>query len=110
MGRWQTPDPAGFTDSVTLYQYVLNNPFRYLDPRGESVLGYICGIAQIFAGAAVMATGVILEVVTFGGYTFAFGFHEAAGITLMANGCAQAKSNARDFKNSSFRKWFWLMG
>ena len=36
-GRWLTIDPAGFIDSVNLYQYVLNNPFRYVDPDGRLV-------------------------------------------------------------------------
>jgi RHS repeat-associated protein len=35
LGRWLTTDPAGFANSLNLYQYVLNNPFRYLDPDGQ---------------------------------------------------------------------------
>lgn len=34
-GRWMTPDPEGFIDSMSLYQYVFNNPFRYQDPDGR---------------------------------------------------------------------------
>jgi RHS repeat-associated protein len=68
LGRWLTTDPAGFIDSANLYQYVFNNPFRYQDPRGENLLGFFCGIGQILAGGALMATGVALEVVTLGGY------------------------------------------
>ena len=37
LGRWLTTDPAGFIDSINLYQYVLNNPYRYIDPNGEFV-------------------------------------------------------------------------
>jgi len=48
-----------------------------------------------------MASGVALEVVTLGGYTFALGFHESAGLALMTSGCAQAMYNARDI---SFEK------
>ncbi|MCP5491230.1 MAG: hypothetical protein H7A42_09015 [Chlamydiales bacterium] len=33
--RWLTTDPAGFTDSLNLYQYALNNPFKYYDPDGQ---------------------------------------------------------------------------
>lgn len=33
-GRWLTPDPSGFTDSVNLYTYTLNNPLLYLDAFG----------------------------------------------------------------------------
>ena len=35
---------------------------------------------------------------TFGGYTFALGFHEAAGLSLMASGCAMATYHAQDIK------------
>ncbi len=35
LARWLTTDPAGFVDSVNLYQYVYNNPFRYLDADGQ---------------------------------------------------------------------------
>ena len=30
-----TPDPAGFVDSVNLYQYLYNNPHKYYDPTGK---------------------------------------------------------------------------
>ena len=33
--RWQTTDPLGFEDSLNLYAYVHNNPFRYKDPDGR---------------------------------------------------------------------------
>jgi RHS repeat-associated protein len=33
-GRWITPDPAGFTDSLNLYVFVLNNPFSHIDLYG----------------------------------------------------------------------------
>jgi hypothetical protein len=45
-----------------------------------------------------MASGAVLEVATFGGYSIAFGFHETAGFSLMASGCAMAVYNARDIK------------
>jgi len=38
VARWLTTDPAGFVDSANLYQYVLNNPFRYSDPDGQFVI------------------------------------------------------------------------
>jgi RHS repeat-associated protein len=34
LGRWLTPDPAGFADSPNLYLYVLNNPLNRLDLFG----------------------------------------------------------------------------
>ena len=45
-----------------------------------------------------MASGVAIEIATFGGYTFALGFHEAAGLGLMASGCAMATYHAQDIK------------
>ena len=38
LGRWMTPDPAGFVDSVNLYQYLYNNPHKYYDPKGKFVV------------------------------------------------------------------------
>lgn len=34
LGRWLTPDPAGFTEGPNLYVYVLNNPLNRLDLFG----------------------------------------------------------------------------
>lgn len=81
----------------------MNNPFRYNDPRGENLFGYVCGIAQILAGGAIMATGVMFELGTCGGYTFALGFHESVGLALMSSGCTQAMSNAQDISFSKSR-------
>lgn len=38
LARWLSIDPAGFTDSTNLYQYVFNNPFRYHDPDGQFII------------------------------------------------------------------------
>ncbi len=35
LDRWLSTDPAGFRDNLNLYQYVLNNPFRYYDLDGQ---------------------------------------------------------------------------
>ena len=34
IGRWLTPDPAGFTDGLNLYAFVKNNPLTYVDLYG----------------------------------------------------------------------------
>ena len=34
LGRWLTPDPAGYTDGLNLYAYVHNNPINHLDLYG----------------------------------------------------------------------------
>ena len=48
-----------------------------------------------------MTSGISLEIVTFGDYTIAFGFHESIGLALMASGCAQAMSNVKDISNNT---------
>ena len=103
IARWLTTDPAGFSDSVNLYQYAFNNPFKYYDPQGENLLGFLGGVAQILAGGAIMASGVAIEIATFGGYTFALGIHEATGLALMASGCTMAMHHARDLSMSNER-------
>ena len=35
IGRWITPDPAGFADGPNLYTYVHNHPLSYIDPDGQ---------------------------------------------------------------------------
>jgi RHS repeat-associated protein len=35
IGRWITPDPAGFADGPNLYAYVHNHPLAYIDPDGQ---------------------------------------------------------------------------
>ena len=52
-----------------------------------------------------MVSGVGLEIATLGGYTIAFGFHESVGLALMASGCAQAMSNAKDVSVWKNKEW-----
>ena len=47
LGRWLTPDPAGFVDSPNLYLYVLNNPLNRLDLFGLSSELINDGLIQI---------------------------------------------------------------
>jgi len=35
-GRFLSPDPIGYYDSMNLYQYVTNNPLNWIDPWGLS--------------------------------------------------------------------------
>ena len=36
IGRFLSPDPAGFVDGTNLYAYVANNPVNFIDPFGLS--------------------------------------------------------------------------
>lgn len=38
LGRWFTPDPAGFLDGSNLYQYVYNSPLYFLDRDGKNAI------------------------------------------------------------------------
>ncbi len=96
LGRWLTTDPAGFVDSFNLYQYVLNNPFRYYDPRGESLGGYLLGLGEIVLGGAIMAGGFALEVITVGGFTIGLGVTTNTGAALIGLGLATTAYHAQD--------------
>jgi len=98
LGRWLTTDPVGFVDSLNLYQYVLNNPFRYCDPRGESLGGYLLGLGEIVLGGAIIAGGFALEVVTVGGFTVGLGVTTSTGAALMGLGLATTTQHAQDIK------------
>lgn len=37
LGRWAQQDPAGYVDGPHLYQYVVSNPIKLIDPLGEAV-------------------------------------------------------------------------
>lgn len=79
VGRWLTPDPAGIIDSTNLYQYALNNPFRYYDPNGMfllipalieggATLGISWGAPAVGAVAGPVGIIVGVGVAIYGGY------------------------------------------
>lgn len=98
VGRWITTDPAGLEDSFNPYQYVLNNPFRYYDPNGESLGGYLLGLGEIALGGTLIVTAGVLEVATFGGFTIGFGFQVGTGAALITSGLAMTTYHAQDIK------------
>jgi len=53
LARWLTTDPAGFADSLNLYQYAFNNPYSYYDPNGEFLLFFSIPFTLFFTPAAV---------------------------------------------------------
>ncbi len=85
LARWLTTDPAGFVDSINLYQYVLNNPFRYCDPDGQflqlAVPLVIWGAEAIFPALATYVAPLIYGAVTgtiaYGGYKVVHALNQA---------------------------------
>lgn len=102
LGRWLTPDPLGSLDHSNLYQYVFNNPFRYYDPNGESLAGYLLGLGELVLGGTIIAGGLALEVVTLGGFTFGLGLTTSTGAALMGLGLATTTYHAQDIKMFPF--------
>jgi len=41
IGRFLQPDPIGYSDSLNLYQFAINNPLNGGDTRGGSGSGYM---------------------------------------------------------------------
>jgi RHS repeat-associated core domain len=98
--RWLTPDPIGSVDHSNLYQYVFNNPYRFRDPNGESVGGYLLGLGQIVLGGTIIAGGFGLELATFGGFTLGLGVTTSTGAALMGLGLATTTYHAQDISLS----------
>lgn len=98
LGRWLIPDPLGAVDHSNLYQYVFNNPFKYYDPNGESLGGYLLGVGEMLLGGTIVAGGFALEVVTVGGFTFGLGVTTSTGMALMGLGLATTSYHAQDIK------------
>ncbi len=74
--RWITTDPAGLTDSANLYQYVFNNPFRYVDQDGQFIQfaiplliwGAELAIPSLSAYAGYAIAGAVTGALAYGGY------------------------------------------
>ncbi|NGX56759.1 MAG: hypothetical protein K1060chlam5_01005 [Candidatus Anoxychlamydiales bacterium] len=82
-------------------QYVKNNPYKYIDPNGENVLGWCLGAGEMLLGGTLMVTGAFIEIGSFGTLTVAVGFQEAAGLSLIGHGFSQAMIHSRDISFSS---------
>ncbi|MBU1579580.1 MAG: hypothetical protein KJ754_09145 [Bacteroidetes bacterium] len=75
IGRFMSPDPVlqfpNFTQGLNPYSYVLNNPLRYTDPSGYSLVGQLAALAASiafsggnpFAAAAIYASVMTVDYV-----------------------------------------------
>ena len=71
IGRFMSPDPVlqfpDFSQGLNPYSYVLNNPLRYTDPSGYSLVGQLAAIAASIAfsgGNIAIAAAIYASVMT----------------------------------------------
>ncbi len=60
-GRYMQADPLGLVDGASVYGYALQNPGRYVDPRGEYVFPQSC-----VGGPVACAGGAVVEMIIAG--------------------------------------------
>lgn len=90
-GRYLQADPLGLVDGAGVYGYALQNPGRYVDPRGEFI-NILVG-AVIGGVAAAKNCGdwrAVLIGAALGGVTGGFGAFVAPGYAALIGGAAAA--------------------
>lgn len=60
VGRFITPDPLSFSDSVNLYVYVGSNPVNRVDPLGLWALNFQVSVDGVLLGVSVSPCGVFV--------------------------------------------------
>ena len=112
LARWLTTDPAGFQDSINLYQYAFNNPYCYYDPNGE----FLCFITiplSLLLNPVVWKIAVDAVALSIGSWGLYKGMEYATDAigspcTLSESGCnvllAQTFDNQKDLDEKSSKK------
>jgi RHS repeat-associated protein len=60
LGRFISPDPAGFVDGPNLYAYVLNRPVVSRDPTGRGIVIILSLVLDVLGKAVVYTGGTIV--------------------------------------------------
>lgn len=93
LARWLSTDPAGFIDSMNLYTYVLNNPFRYVDPDGRFVFAIPLFVVAFELGGAAAIALPSLEMIALTATAAWVGYEVGKKIPEIQEGLDQVWSN-----------------
>lgn len=105
LGRWLSMDPAGSIDSINLYQYVLNNPFRYTDPDGRNAVQINAGLPLLAWGAGIVCPILAPYLLPFCIYTLLAGSVAYGGYKAI-----EAMNNSRDIRIETLAENWWGAG
>lgn len=86
LGRWMTPDPAGFIDGPNRFAYVNNNPVNGIDPHGLfSLSGFWNSVTSLFWQGANAFMDAIYTITNYMHSRFSYSNYAQAEIDYTAN-------------------------
>ena len=96
-GRYIQADPLGLVDGASVFNYVMQNPMRYVDPRGEA--------AQAAIGAVVctgpQAVGCLI-VLGCAGILGAIIYNSTDGHVIPSGECKSCESDNDDYPTDDY--------
>ena len=98
IGRYISPDPAGYPNGLNNYLYTNNNPICRIDPLGLGWWNTVSGLLRVVGGAAETLAGVSLAVASSwtGIGAIAGGTVALHGLDQLVAGCRQLWSGERE--------------